>query len=119
MGAILNFLKSTRGNAESAMVIVPLALLFLIGMQISVAAHARNLAKISAQDEASKRAISGEFTSDDQFIHIDTSGDGQNLDLLIVHRESGLIDLVPRFLGEVSSGKSIEVEGFAVIENQR
>lgn len=119
MCAILKFLKSTRGNAESAMVIVPLALLFLIGMQISVAAHVRNLAKITAQDEASKRAISGEFASDDQFIHIDTSGDGQNLDLLIVRRESGLVDLVPKFLGQVSSGRSIDVEGFAVIENQR
>lgn len=119
MRTVLNFLRSSRGSAESAMILVPLMLLFLIGIQISVAAHARNLAKISAQDEASKRAISGNFAKGDQFIHIDASGDGQNLDLLIVHRESGLIDFIPKFLGEGNSAKSIEVDGFAVIENQR
>jgi hypothetical protein len=101
------------------MVLLPLLVLFLIGMQISIAVHDRNIQKISAQDEASKRAISGSFEFGDEFMHIDSSGDGQNLDLIIVRKESTLIDLVPNLLSGVSSSKTISVDGFAVVENQR
>ena len=119
MKRFLSSLRSTRGSAESAMVLLPLLVLFLVGMQISIAVHDRNIQRISAQDEASKRAISGSFEYGDEFVHIESSGDGQNLDLVIVRKENNLTDLIPNFLDGVSSAKSIEVEGFAVVENQR
>lgn len=118
MKRLLVVLRSTRGSAESAMVLLPVLILFLIGMQISIAVHDRNIQKISAQDEASKRAISGSFEYGDEFVHIESSGDGQSLDLVIVRKEKNLIDLIPKFITGVSSAKSIAVEGFAVVENQ-
>ncbi|CAN2176482.1 hypothetical protein MCEMRE196_00219 [Candidatus Nanopelagicaceae bacterium] len=119
MERLLGFLRSTRGSAESAMVLLPLLTLFLIGMQISIAVHDRNIQRIHAQDEASKRAISGSFNYGDEFVHIENSGDGQNLDLIVVRKEKSLIDLIPTVLGGVLQSKSIEVDGFAVVESQR
>jgi hypothetical protein len=108
MKRILELLRSDRGNVESAMVLIPLLLLFLVGTQIAAATHLRNSERITAQDEATKRAISGEFEPGDEFIHIDSSGDGQNLDLLITHRSRAITDLLP-----------VDLYGFAVVENQR
>lgn len=101
------------------MVIVPLVILFLIGMQIAVTAHSRNIEKMHAQDSASVRAISGEFSSGDQFIHIDSSGDGQNLDLLISHREKKLVSFLPNIERILGRSAQIAVDGFAVVENRR
>lgn len=115
----LNLLRSDRGNVESAMVLIPLLLLFLAGTQIATAAHFRNSERITAQDEASTRAISGEFAEGDEFVHIDSSGDGQNLDLLITHRARSIPDLVPGFLGGASGGRAVGLYGLALVENQR
>lgn len=119
MKRICLLFRSSRGSSESAMVLIPLLLLFLIGIQISIAIHERNLLKISAQDEAGKRAISGDFEAGDEFIHIENSGDGQNLDLVIVRKEGQLINLIPHFLNDEASSRALEVNGFAIVENQR
>jgi len=101
------------------MVLFPLLLLFLTGFQLATASHTRNMEKIAVQDGAAKRAISGDFIGGDQFIHIDSSGDGQNLDLLVTRSRSSLIDLIPGFLGNVTSRRSVDVYGMALVENQR
>jgi hypothetical protein len=119
MQRVFEFLRSTRGNTESAMVLIPLLVLFILGMQVSIAVHARNNLKITAQDEASTRAILGDFKDGDEFLHIDESGDNQNLDLLIVRKESELIEVLPYFLRGGRDSRQLEVQGFAVIENQR
>jgi hypothetical protein len=119
MRILIDFLRSSRGNAESAMILIPLLVTFTLGMQISIAVHARNNLKITAQDEASKRAIQGTFEAGDEFMHIDSSGDGQNLDLLIVRKKSELVNLLPSFLGGEKGPHQLGVQGFAVIENQR
>ena len=111
--------KDERGSVESALVLIPLLILFLIAIQISYAAHARNVERVAVQDGASKRAISGTFNDSDQFIHIESSGDGQNLDLLVASNSVGLQDLLPGFLGGVSSERRVEISGFAVVENLR
>lgn len=103
---------SEEGNIESSLVIVPLLTVFLIVTQISVAIHARNIAKIHTQDEASKRAISGKFSESDRFISIYSPDRNQNLDLVISHRRS----LIPRIL---DSNRELEVLGIAIVENQR
>ena len=119
MRKISRFLADERGNVESSLVLVPLLILFLVGIQLATAVHARNIASMSAQADATRRAISGEFMSGDQFIHIDTSGDGQNLDLLITSRRMSLVDLLPGFLSGQSSKREINLHGLAIIENQR
>lgn len=116
---LIKFLRSRRGSVEAAMVLIPLTVLFLVGMQLAIATHSRNVLAISVQDDASKRAISGTFQDGDEFVHIDTSGDGQNLDLLVVRRTQNLVDLLPTFLAGASGNRNIEINGFAVVENQR
>lgn len=114
-----NVAKSEEGSVESALVTIPLLILFLIGMQISLSSHSRNFEKIHAQDSATTRAISGDFSEGDEFLHIESSGDGQNLDLLITRRDSGIASILPGVTGIAPRSKSVEVQGFAVIENQR
>lgn len=101
------------------MVLIPLLILFLIGMQLALAAHGRNIEKMHGQNEASTRAISGDFIEGDTFIHIDSSGDGQNLDLLIASKRKKLADLIPGFLGGVTSNRNIDLDGIAIVENAR
>lgn len=115
----LKLLSNERGSVESSLVLIPLLILFLVAFQVTTAVHARNSAVMHAQDAATKRAISGEFTAEDEFIHIDSSGDGQNLDLLVTGREMELVDLLPGFLGGYSSQREIAVNGLAIVENQR
>ena len=103
----LKALKSERGSVESAMILIPLLTLFLIGMQIATAAHARNMERSFLQDDVSKRAISGQFNDSDEFVHINSGGDGETVDLLVRHQS----------LGHLSFG--VELDGVAVIENQR
>ena len=103
---------SEEGNIESSLVLVPLLTVFLVVTQISVAIHARNIAKIHTQDEASKRAISGEFSESDRFISIYSPDQNQNLDLVISHKRSP----IPRIL---DSNRELEAVGIAVVENQR
>lgn len=119
MRKVSRLLADERGNVESSLVLIPLLILFLVGIQLTTAVHARNIASMSAQADATRRAISGEFMSGDQFIHIDTSGDGQNLDLLLTSRRMSLVDLLPGFLSGQSSKREIDLHGLAIIENQR
>jgi hypothetical protein len=119
MRKISRLLADERGNAESSLVLVPLLILFLVGMQLATTVHARNTTLLDAQADATTRAISGEFVSGDEFIHIDTSGDGQNLDLLVTSRRMSVMDLLPGFLSGQSSRREINLHGLSIIENQR
>jgi hypothetical protein len=119
MRKISRLLADERGNVESSLVLVPLLILFLVGMQLATTVHARNTTLLEAQADATRRAISGEFVSGDEFIHIDTSGDGQNLDLLVTSRRMSVMDLLPGFLSGQSSRREINLHGLSIIENQR
>jgi hypothetical protein len=119
MRRFYRFLIDERGSVESSLVLIPLLILFLLGFQLSIAVHARNSTQMSVQADATSKAISGEFDVDDEFIHIDTSGDGQNLDLLVTARRTKLSDLLPGFLGGYSSNREIYLQGIAIVENRR
>jgi hypothetical protein len=109
---ILKLLKCERGNVESALVLIPLLTLFLIATQVQVALHGTTRAKIEAQDSAAKKAISGEFTEDNSFLHIYSPDPHHNLDFVITTNREQL----PRLIG---GDRSIEISGLAIIENQR
>lgn len=117
--AIKRVLLSERGSFEAALLLLPLTFLFLIGMQLALSSHFRNMEVIVAQDDASVRAIAGEFLEGDEFIEIESSGDGQNLDLLVTHRERQLRNLIPSLSSILGRQAVISVDGLAVIENQR
>ena len=105
-------LKSERGNVESALALIPLLTLFLVVTQINVAIHGRSMLKITAQDQASTRAISGEFLPNDSFLNIYSPDPHQNLELVITHKKRGL----PQLIGQA---RNIDVTGIAIVESKR
>lgn len=115
----LRFLHDERGSVESSLVLIPLLTLFLIASQITVAIHGRNMEKVAAQDEASTRAISGEFKSSDTYLHIYSPDPNQNLELVISHIEKRLPRLVPGISELTGSDVKTDVSGIAIVENQR
>lgn len=113
------FLSEERGSVESSLVLIPLLTLFLISAQLSIAIHGRNMEKVSAQDEASSRAITGEFSNSDTFLHINSPDPNQNLDLVISYRSRSLPKLLPGITNSSGSQMRTDVSGIALIENQR
>ena len=67
---ILNKLSKEDGNVESALVLIPLLILFLIGVQLIVATNLRNSDMAIAQGEAAARAISHQFVAGDQIVEL-------------------------------------------------
>jgi len=113
------FITEEEGSVESSLVLIPLMTLFLIAAQLTVAIHGRNMEKIAAQDEASVRAISGNFKDTDTYLHIYSPDPHQNLDLVISHRKKSLPVLVPGISKLAGSDFTTEVSGIAIVENQR
>lgn len=117
--SVRNLILSEKGNTESAIVLIPLLTLFLVASQITITIHGRNMTKISAQDGASTRAISGNFDETDTFLHIDSPDPHQNLDLLISHKKRILPHIIMGLENVLGSKKEIDVTGVAIVENQR
>ena len=114
-----SFMIDERGSVESAFVLIPLLITFLIGFQLAYVAHARNVARNEIQNQASVRAISGNFGVGDRLIHIDSSGDGQNLDLFVAEKSGSLFNFLPNLLGFAASQRGVAVDGIAIVENSR
>jgi len=111
--------REEDGNVESSLVLIPLLSLFLITAQLTIAIHSRNMEKISAQDEASVRAISGEFKDSDTYLQIYSPDPHQNLDFVISHRQKTLPELFPGLSRLTGSRLHTDVSGIAIVENQR
>jgi hypothetical protein len=108
--------KDERGSVESALVLIPLLILFLVTMQIGVAINFRNIDRTFAQSEASERAISGQFTSGDRVMEVNPFGTFNSLGILITRKVSSIPILIP-FIGNfVNRGHRSDVTGIAVIE---
>ena len=116
---LTRFFREEDGNVESSLVLVPLLSLFLIAAQLAIAIHGRNMEKISAQDEASVRAINGEFKDSDTYLHIYSPDPHQNLDFVISHRKKTLAELFPGLSRITGSTLHSDVSGIAIVENQR
>ena len=108
--------KDESGSVESALVLIPLLILFLVTMQIGVAINFRNIDRTFAQSEASERAISGQFASGDQVMKINPCGTFNSFGILITRKVSSIPILIP-FIGSfINRGHRSEVTGIAVIE---
>ncbi len=108
--------KDERGSVESALVLIPLLILFLVTMQIGVAINFRNIDRTFAQSKASERAISGQFTSGDRVMEVNPFGTFNSLGILITRKISSIPILIP-FIGSfINRGHRSDVTGIAVIE---
>ena len=102
------------GNVESALVIIPLLILFLIGAQVIAATNLRNADLAMAQGDAAARAISQEFHPDDEFIEI--GGRVEKIRVLVTHRSHTVPQLVPGLIELMGGSPITDVVGVAVIE---
>ena len=111
---LLPYLRKEDGNVESALVLIPMLILFLIGVQLIVATNIRNTEMALAQGEASARAISHEYQLGDEVFEV--GGRIQKIQVLITHRTHILPQIVPGLVALMGGNPVSDVVGIAVIE---
>lgn len=109
-------IKQEDGNVESAMVLIPLLILFMIGIELIIATNLRNSDVALAQGEASRRAISGEIFSSDEVVQLYSPDRFAHIRLLITHRRTLLPQLVPGIIALMGGSPSTDVKGAAIME---
>jgi len=107
-------LKKDDGNVESALVLIPMLILFLIGMQLIVATNIRNAEMALAQGDASARAISHQYQLGDEVLEV--GGRIEKIQVLITHRTHLLPQIVPGLVALMGGNPVSDVVGIAVIE---
>ena len=110
----LSNLKKDDGNVESALVLIPMLILFLIGMQLIVATNIRNAEMALAQGDASARAISHQYQVGDEVIEV--GGRIEKIQVLVTHRTHLLPQIVPGLVALMGGNPFSDVVGIAVIE---
>lgn len=109
--------KSEEGSVESALVLIPLLILFLLAIQIGVAVNFRNMDQMYAQSSASERAISGNLYMSDQIIDLNAPDSFQQLKLLLTKKERRIPTILPSGLIPGIRSAKTEARGIAVIES--
>ena len=107
-------LRREDGNVESALVLIPMLFLFLIGAQIIAATNLRNADLAMAQGDAANRAISQQFHADDEVVEI--GGGIEKIRVLITHRSHSVLQLVPGLIEIFGGSPKTQVVGISVIE---
>lgn len=102
------------GNVESALVLIPMLILFLIGVQVIVATNMRNIDSALAQGDAASRSISHAYQPNDQII--DVGGRIQKIQVLVTHRSRTIPQLVPGLVELMGGRPATDVVGVAAIE---
>jgi len=111
--------RDERGNVESSLTLIPLLLLFLVGVQLILAINARDMDSMKASDGASTRAISGEFSNSDREVLLNSPDRFSNISLLIARESRKIPELVPGLSRLLGRELETDVRGVAVIENTR
>ena len=114
---VITSLRKDDGNVESAMVLIPLLILFLIGIQLIIATNLRNTDAALAQGDASRRAISGEIYSTDEVIELDSPDRFASIKILITHRRTTVPQIVPGLIALMGGSPSTDVKGTAIMES--
>jgi len=110
----LQHLQKEDGNVESALVLIPMLILFLIGVQLIVATNIRNTEMALAQGEASARAISHQYELGDEILEV--GGRIEKIQVLVTHRTHTLPQIVPGLVALMGRNPVSDVVGIAVIE---
>ena len=112
----ISSLKRDDGNVESAMVLIPLLILFMIGIELIAATNLRNGDAAIAQGDASRRAISGEISSQDEVIELYSPDKFAHIRVLITHRRTTVPQLSPGLIALLNGSPSTDVKGAAIME---
>ena len=116
-GELVALLHKDRGNVESAMVLIPLLILFLTAIQLIIATNIRNGDLVLAQSQASTRAISGQVNPSDEVIELDSPDSFTNIRLLVTSRRSLVPSIVPGLIELMGGTPTTDVRGVAVMED--
>jgi hypothetical protein len=111
--------KDERGNVESSLVMIPLIFLFLVGIQLILAIGMRDADSLAASDQASTRAISGNFSQSDREQKLQSPDRFSNLAILITMHSRKIPELVPGIAALLGRELETDARGIAVIENTR
>jgi hypothetical protein len=111
---IFRLIAKEEGNVESALVLIPMLVLFLIGIQIIVATNIRNADLALAQGDAAARAISHNYQNGDELLEL--GGRIEKINVLVTHRSHTLPQLVPGLVDLMGGAPATDVVGIAVIE---
>ena len=116
---ILRIIRDERGNVESSLVLIPLLFLFLVGIQLILAIGMRDADSLKASDQASTRAISGNFSQMDKEEKLLSPDRFSNLSLLITTQSRKIPQLVPGLAALLGRDLETDARGIAIIENTR
>jgi len=111
--------KDERGNVESLLVLIPLLFLFLVGIQLILALGMRDADSLAASDQASVRAISGNFSQSDREQKLKSPDRFSNLSILISLQSRKIPQLVPGLAALLGRELETDGRGIAIIENTR
>ena len=111
-----DILQGEDGNVESAMVLIPLLILFLIAIELIIATNLRNGDVAIAQGEASRRAISGQIYASDEVVELSSPDRFAHIRLLITHRRTTLPQIIPGLIALMGGSPSTDVKGVAIME---
>lgn len=111
-----NYFSNESGNIESAMVIIPLLVLFLIGAQLIIATNMRTLDMAITQSHASERAITGVLYASDEVIDLNSPDAFEKIRILVTHKSRAIPQLLPNLIAMISRSPRVEVSGIAVME---
>jgi hypothetical protein len=111
-----NYFSNESGNIESAMIIIPLLVLFLIGAQLIIATNMRTLDMAITQSHASERAITGVLYASDEVIDLNSPDAFEKIRILVTHKSRAIPQLLPNLIAMISRSPRVEVSGIAVME---
>ena len=112
--SFLQVLRGEDGNVESALVLIPMLILFLVGVQLIIATNIRNTEMALAQGDASARAISHQYQLGDEVLEV--GGRIEKIQILVTHRHRTLPQMVPGLVALMGGNPASDVVGIAVIE---
>jgi len=114
---LLSLFRKDQGNVESSMVLIPLLILFLVGLQLIIATNIRNGDLALAESDASTRAISGELAVSDEVVELDSPDPFTHIRVLVTHRRSLVPSIVPGLIELLGGAPSTNVKGVAIMED--
>ena len=117
--AVLRFIKDDRGNVESSLTLIPLLFLFIVAIQLILTIGMRDADSLAASNEASTRAISGNFSQSDSEQKLISPDRFSNLSMLITLHIRKIPELVPGLAALLGRQLETDARGIAVIENTR
>ena len=112
---IIKRINAEAGTVESALVLIPLLVLFLATIQLIVTINFRNLDMASTQNQASLQAVHQVIEPGDKLIELRSGDFFTKLRLLVIKSERNLPEIFPG-INELLGGKKLRTTGVSVYE---